>query len=239
MTSLNYELRRRIAEAATQMCEQSLTTGLDAGDISVFDRDAGLIYALPRPCAQLPIRSWRDIRPEDVAVITPDGKVVQDSYQTPTVEIPMHLRLYEARPDTNAIVHSHGEWSQVFAAAGKDIPTATIDTYTHCGFAPIRCGKFGMVGSEELAVAMVEAVGVSAKAALMECHGAVALGYDLENSMLVARVIERAARQALFAYLIGGPQQLGLDHVISDRDLATRITSGEARLHTEDLQRMA
>jgi L-fuculose-phosphate aldolase len=233
-----YEIRRRMAEAANEMVAQSLTTGLDAGDISVFDRENGLIYALPRPCAQLPIRSWREIRLEDVAVIFPDGKLVEGSYQTPTVEIPMHLRLYEARADVNAIVHSHGEWSQVFAAAGKDIPTATIDTYSHCGFSPIRCGKFGMVGSEELAVAMVEAVGVSAKAALMECHGAVALGYDLDNAMLVARTIERAARQALFAYLIGGPQQLGYSHVISDDSLARKIEAGEVHLVTEDLQRM-
>jgi ribulose-5-phosphate 4-epimerase/fuculose-1-phosphate aldolase len=96
-----------------------------------------------------------------------------------------------------------------------------------------------MVGSEELAVAMVEVVGLSAKAALMECHGAVALGYDLENSMLVARTIERAARQAMFASLIGGAQQLQISQVIADRDLAAKLESGEVHLATGDLQRMA
>jgi L-fuculose-phosphate aldolase len=238
MAKFNHEIRRRIAEAATEMCKKSLTTGLDAGDISVFDRDAGIIYALPRPCEDLPIRSWTDIRPEDVAVLSPDGKLMEGSTQRPTVEIPMHLRLYEARLDANAIVHSHGEWSQVFAAVGRDIPTSTIDTYSHLGFSPVRCGRFGMVASEELAVNMVEVIGKTAKAALMACHGAVCLGSDLDESMWVACVVERAARQALFAYQIGQPKQLGVEQVIADEALAARVETGEVHLRTETLQQM-
>lgn len=239
MTKFNEEIRRRIAEAATDMVRHRLTTGLDAGDISVFDRDAGLIYALPRPCEELPIRSWTDIRPEDVAVIDPSGKLIEGSAQHPTVEIPMHLRIYEGRSDANAIVHSHGEWSQIFAAVGKDIPTSTIDTYTHVGFSNIPCGKFGMVASEELAVNMVEALGKRAKAALMACHGAVSLGCDLEETMWVAQVVERAARQALFASQIGVPRQMEISQVIGDEELAAQVEAGEVHLPTRMMQRMA
>ena len=239
MPEFDHELRKVIAAAATEMVNQSLTTGLDAGDISVYVRDAGLIYALPQPCDRLRIRSWSDIRPEDVAVIDPAGQVVGGSFTQPTVEIPMHLRIYEARPEVSAIVHSHGEWSQVFAATGRDIPTSTIDTFVHCGFGPIRCGRFGMVASEHLAANMVEALGPTARAALMACHGAVSVGLDLDEAMLVARTVERAARQALFAYQIGEPEQLTLAHVIADEGLAARVAAGEVRLNTQTLQVLA
>lgn len=239
MPGIDQDLKRRLAEAAAEMVEQSLTTGLDAGDISVYVRDEGLIYALPQPCDRLRIRSWKDIRPEDVAVIDPAGQVVEGSHTQPTVEIPMHLRIYEARPEVCALVHSHGEWSQVFAATGRDIPTCTIDTFAHCGFGPIRCGKFGLVGSEELAVNMVEALGSTGMAALMACHGAASLGSDLDEAMHVARTVERAARQAIFAYQIGEPQQLTLAHVIADEELAARVARGEVRLNTQTLQILA
>jgi ribulose-5-phosphate 4-epimerase/fuculose-1-phosphate aldolase len=239
MPVIDQDLKRRLAESAAEMVDQSLTTGLDAGDISVYVRDEGLIYALPRPCERLRIRSWKDIRPEDVAVIDPAGEVVEGSNTDPTVEIPMHLRIYEARPDISAVVHSHGEWSQVFATTGRDIPTSTIDTFVHCGFGPIRWGRFGLVGSEELAVNMVEALGKTGMAALMACHGAVSLGADLDEAMQVAKTVERAARQALFAYQIGEPQQLTLAHVIADEELAARVASGEVRLHTQTLQVLA
>lgn len=239
MPDLDHDLRQRLAAAAAEMCDQSLTTGLDAGDISVYVRDAELIYALPQPCDRLRIRSWRDIRPEDVAIIEPNGQLVDGSFTSPTVEIPMHLRIYEARPEVSAIVHSHGEWSQVFAAIGRDIPTSTIDTFVHCGFGPIRCGRFGLVASEELAINMVEALGSTGLAALMACHGAVSLGVDLDQAMLVARTVERAARQALFAFQIGTPEQLTMAHVMADEQLAARVASGEVRLNTQTLQVLA
>jgi L-ribulose-5-phosphate 4-epimerase len=239
MGKFDEALRARVAAAGTEMCDFGLTTGLDAGDVSVYDRKAGLIYALPCPSDQLRIRSWRDVRPEDVAVVDPTGKVVEGSFQIPTVEIPMHVLIYDARPDVSAIVHSHGEWSQVFAAVGKDIPTCTIDTFVHCGFNSVRCGGFGMVASMDLAKNMVEALGKASKAALMANHGAVALGADLEEAMVVAKTVERAARQAIFAYQIGEPHQLTIDSVVDDPELAAKVLAGEVRLHTQTLQVLA
>jgi ribulose-5-phosphate 4-epimerase/fuculose-1-phosphate aldolase len=76
-------------------------------------------------------------------------------------------------------------------------------------------------------------------AALMACHGAVSLGLDLDEAMLVAKTVERAARQALFAFQIGEPQQLTLANVIDDEALAARVAAGEVRLNTQTLQVLA
>lgn len=233
--------RTAVAEAGWRMVELGLTTGLDAGDASFFDRANGVIYALPAPSARLPIRSWLDVRPEDVALVGPDGRLLDDSMSEPTVELPMHLSIYGARPEVNAIVHSHAEDSQVFAAAELDIPTCTIDSYTRSGFGPIRCGAFGIVASAELGNNMVEALGERSKAALMARHGAVALGSDLADALFTATVIEKAARQARKLQSIGvTPTQLTL-HAIFDEALARDIEEGRVLLDTQTvtIQRLA
>ncbi|MFV0427392.1 MAG: class II aldolase/adducin family protein [Beutenbergiaceae bacterium] len=239
--TIRHDLRKEVALGAWRMVDLGLTTGLDSGDISLFDRDAGLIYALPAPSSRLPIRSWKDVRPEDVSVTDASGTALAGSFTEPTVELPMHLSIYQARPEVSAIVHTHAEDSQVFAAAERDIPTATIDSYTRAGFGPIRCGKFGVVASVELGENMVAALGEHSKAALMARHGAVAIGPDLDDALFTATVVEKAARQAMKVASLGEePEQLTLSHIF-DQATAQDIESGRVLLDTQTvtLQRLA
>ncbi len=239
--SRRHEYQTLVADGGWRMVDLNLTTGLDSGDITVFDQENDIVYALPAPSDRLPIRSWKDVRPEDVALVDPHGQLLPESLTEPTVELPMHLSIYHARPDVNAIVHTHAEDSQVFAAAELDIPTATIDSYTRAGFGPIRCGKFGVVASVELGDNMVEALGAQSKAALMARHGAVALGVDLADAMFTATVIEKAARQAMKVTALGKqPEQLTLYHIF-DEELARDIETGRVHLDTQTVtvQRLA
>lgn len=238
---IRHDYKVAVADGGWRMVDLGLTTGLDSGDITLFDRQNGVVYALPAPSDRLPIRSWKDVRPEDVAVVDPDGNTLPESLTEPTVELPMHLAIYAARPDANAIVHTHAEDSQVFAAAEKDIPTATIDSYTRVGFGPIRCGKFGVVASKELGDNMVAVLADGSKAALMARHGAVALGPDLADALFTATVIEKAARQAMKVAALGvTPEQLSLYHIF-DQDLARDIEEGRVHLDTQTvtIQRLA
>ncbi|MFN6555098.1 class II aldolase/adducin family protein [Mycolicibacterium septicum] len=238
---IRHDYKVAVADGGWRMVDLGLTTGLDSGDITLFDRENGVVYALPAPSDRLPIRSWKDVRPEDVAVVDPDGNTLPESLTEPTVELPMHLAIYAARPDANAIVHTHAEDSQVFAAAEKDIPTATIDSYTRVGFGPIRCGKFGVVASKELGDNMVAVLADGSKAALMARHGAVALGPDLADALFTATVIEKAARQAMKVAALGvTPEQLSLYHIF-DQDLARDIEEGRVHLDTQTvtIQRLA
>ena len=239
--SIRQALRVAVADAGWRLVDLGLTTGLNSGDASLFDRASGLVYALPAPSDRLPIRSWKDVRPEDVAVVTISGDPVDGSLTEPTVELPMHLSVYRARPDVNAIVHSHAEDSQVFAAAELDVPTCTIDSYTRAGFGPIVCGKFGVVASVELGENMVVALGGNRKAALMARHGAIAVGGDLTDALFTATVIEKAARQALKLMSIGQqPEQLSLFHIF-DEITARDIEEGRVHLDTQTvtIQRLA
>ena len=106
---IRHEHKVAVADAGWKMVDLGLTTGLDSGDVTLFDREEGVIYALPAPSARMPIRSWKDVRPEDIAIVTPDGTVLPESMTEPTVELPMHLSTIRSRLDANAIVHTHAE----------------------------------------------------------------------------------------------------------------------------------
>ena len=195
-------LREEVAKSATTYFEKGLTPGWDAGDTSLRDPETELIYILPQPSERQPIINWSYIKSEDVAVIDMQGNVVDDSGNYPTVEAPMHIRIYEARPDVNAIVHSHAEWSQIFAAVRKNIPPPTIDAFHQLG-GEVVCAEFGRVASEELAKNIVKALGKNRYAALMAGHGAACVGRDFAQAFLVAELLERTAKQVIFAQLVG------------------------------------
>ena len=135
-----------------------------------------------------------------------------------------------------AIVHSHGEWSQIFSVMRWDIPTYTSETYLVAGLGPIKCAPSGGVATAEVARQAVEALGSRSKAALLPSHGAVCVGSSFEEAFHVARMVERAARQATFIRLFGGAPQMTLHDLMSaesyQRMEATATAAGET---VEDL----
>jgi L-fuculose-phosphate aldolase len=199
-TMIRQELVDEVAKSAKTFWEMKLTPGSDSGDTSLIDRETGYVYILPRPSARQPINNWGVIGSEDIAVIDLNGRVVGNSENLPSVEAPMHIRIYQCRPDVNAIVHSHGEWSQIFAGVKKDIPAFVIDTIHYCG-GDIKCAEFGVVATAELAENVVIALGPNSKAVLLAGHGAACVGKNFDEAFFIAGMVERSARQAIFSHL--------------------------------------
>jgi ribulose-5-phosphate 4-epimerase/fuculose-1-phosphate aldolase len=218
-----------VADSATEFWNRKLTPGGDAGDTSLFDREGGLIYILPRPSRDRPIGNWSEVGPDYVAVVDADGSVVSDNGVEPTVELQTHLKVYRARPEVNAIVHSHGEWSQIFSILRWDIPTFTSETFLVGGMGPIRCAPHGGVATEEVAIEAVKALGTRAKAALLPSHGAVCVGSTFAEAFHAAEMVERAARQATVIRLLGGAAQMTLADLISPARLAELEKAAAAR----------
>jgi L-fuculose-phosphate aldolase len=114
--------------------------------------------------------AYETLSPEDVCLITPAGELVDGP--RPSVELPMHLAVYAARPDVGAIVHTHSPR----ATASPACPVAE-----------------GRSGTAELGEAVVAAVG-SGNAVVMRDHGPVCFGADLAEALARAFELEAAAR---------------------------------------------
>jgi ribulose-5-phosphate 4-epimerase/fuculose-1-phosphate aldolase len=213
--AVKQELLDEVARSAKTFWELKLTPGLDAGDTSMRDPETGNIYILPRPHPDRPFANWGEITSDYVVVVDRDGAPVVDTDIRPTVELRTHLGIYDARPDVNAIVHSHGEWSQIFSVMRWDIPTYTSETFLVGGLGPIRCAQSGGVATEEVARQAVEVIGCRCKAVLLPSHGAVCVGKTFEEAFHAAQMVERAARQATFIRLLGGAPQITLLDLMS------------------------
>jgi len=209
------ELVEEVVGSARTLWDLELTSGLDAGDTSLRDPETGYIYILPRPRRDRPIANWSEVDADYIAVIDGGGTKVGGRNVEPTVEVQTHLGIYAARSDVNVIVHTHGEWSQIFSVMRWDIPTFTSETFLVGGLGSIKCAPTGGVATDECARQAVDALGQRSMAALLPSHGAVCVGTTFADAFHVARMVERAARQATFIRLLGGAPQLTLEDLMS------------------------
>jgi ribulose-5-phosphate 4-epimerase/fuculose-1-phosphate aldolase len=214
-SAIRADLIEEVALSAKTFWDLKLTSGLDAGDTSLRDPTTGHIYILPRPHPDRPFANWGQIDAGHVAVVDKDGVPVLRNGMKPTVELQTHIGIYNARPDVDAIVHSHGEWSQIFSVMRWDIPTYTSETFLVAGLGQIKCAPSGGVATDEVARQAVEALGTRSKAALLPSHGAVCVGRTFAEAFHAAEMVERAARQATFIRLLGGAAQITLLDLMS------------------------
>jgi len=200
---IKQKLKQEVAQAAVMLWKKGLSIGRDAGDTSFRDPKDQLIYICPRPTEKLIIKNWGITKAEHIVVINPKGEVVDGGDILPTLEAPMHLSIYKARPEINAIVHTHPVWSTVFAITGKNIPLIDAEMDAFLG-GEVVCAEYAEVGTEELGQNVVAALGTTKFAALIRNHGAVCIGTDFDNAFNTSNFLEKSAQTVVFGTLMGG-----------------------------------
>jgi ribulose-5-phosphate 4-epimerase/fuculose-1-phosphate aldolase len=218
MTAIKDDLKELVAQSGRDFFDKGLTWGRDAGDTSVRDPESGYLYILPMPSPSLKIVTWASITAKDVAVVDMQGNNVGSADVHPTVELLTHLRIYQGREDTNALVHSHGKWTRVFAAARQQLPVLMMDQFKSTGASDIQCASIGPAGSDAVARSAVECLGPYGKVVLLAAHGAVCLGDDMEEAMSVAEIAEDLARLALCARTLGEAPQVTFSDFMDETD---------------------
>ncbi len=212
MKKVKVEYKQMLAATAKRFYEKHLSPGFDAGDMSIRDLDTGLIYAYPNPRGNFVLYNWTELKPENIAVLDMNGKLVEDEF-IPTCEIPMHLAIYKARPEVQVILHSHPIWSSVFAACGKNIPMSLAEQAVHLG-GEIICAEYGLVGSKDLANKIVKALGKINKAALLRNHGTVVIAKSIEEAFALSDILEHSAQIAVYGQIFGGVISVDPDKIL-------------------------
>ena len=201
--SIKYEYKSAIIHATKRFVELGYTPVSDAGDLSMRDPDTGYIYFSPNKGEDMDIPDWTYITEDDVVVTDIDGNIIDGRPGVlPTCENPMHREIYKARPDANAIVHSHSIYSSAFSMVGKDIPLALSEIRSFGE--DIHCSKeFGPAGSDTLTYGVVEALGKRNKAALVRNHGAACIGTNFREAFEVSIYVEKLAQTCILASVLG------------------------------------
>ena len=162
------------------------------------------------------------MRPEQLLVMNLEGEVLRGE-GFPTSETPMHLRVFREREDIGGIVHAHPPMATSFAIAGKALDLHLIpEAVIFLGVVPLV--PFQPPGSPELAEAIVPYLD-EYDAVLMENHGVLCWGSDVEQAYHRLETVEFCAQVTLTAQLLGGARELPkepLDNLLAVRKMMKR-----------------
>ncbi len=179
----------------------------------------------------------RSIAPElvgaaDIVLLDLDSRTVapEDDGKLLYRERFIHGEIYKARPDVNAVVHSHSPTVVPFT-----VTRAKLKPLLHnAGFLGLGVPLFEirdsagdgtdlMILTPDLGKDLARTLGNDAAVVLMRGHGDSVVGPSLPNAVFRAYYTEINARQQLAAIAIGGP--------IEFMTRAEALTANEAMLH--------
>ena len=152
--------------------------------------------------------------PADVVEVAVDATVPAPPSAPP--ELPLHQAVYQARPDVNAIVHSHAPHTLVFGATDLELRPVSHDGAYFTG----RTGLFTETSNTVLDLATGQRIAVALgdrPAVLLRNHGGVVVGRSVRHAAVLAQVLEHACRLQLAAEACGAPY-----HWSSGQDVALK-----------------
>ena len=129
----------------------------------------------------------------------------------PSSEWRFHLDIYAARPEVQAIVHTHSTSATALACLDRGIPPFHYMVAV-AGGRDVRCCPYATFGTQELSDHALTAL-EGRKACLLGHHGVIATGSTLQKALSLAIEIETLARMYLTCLTIGEPTLLPDDEM--------------------------
>ncbi len=176
--------REELVKICKMLYDRQLTVSA-GGNMSVRINDSEILIT---PSG----RNKGMLEPEDIVLIDSKGKVLSEG--KPSIEHKFHLALYNMNYDTNAVIHCHPLHCVTLAVKKEPIKSnITPEGVLLLGEVPMI--DYYTPGSKKL-VEAVASVG-QYKAILMERHGAITQGRNLEEAYNRMEELEFQARLQL------------------------------------------
>jgi L-fuculose-phosphate aldolase len=142
-----------------------------------------------------------DLRPQDMVWLGWDG--TQRGQWQPSSEWHFHQAIYRARPDLNAVVHTHSVHAAALACLRRPLPSFHYMVAV-AGGDDVPCVPYHLFGTEALSAAVASAF-TDRDACLMANHGLVAAGATLPRALKVVQEVESLCEVYLKALAVGEP----------------------------------
>ena len=179
--------RQLIVEAGLLMYEKGYCQ-LTGGNISIFNRESGLVAIKPSG------KAYIHMRPEDIIILDPSGNVVEGDAK-PSIETPMHLSIYRNRPEMRAVVHCHPRHAVAYSLQHDELPYLFAAQYLLNG--GVRVAPYEPIGTQELADSAVRAMGQDKNGCILQAHGVIcASAKDVFEAFEMCCVIEEGCEIA-------------------------------------------
>jgi len=195
-----FEERQKLAKAMKLLFDRKLTNA--AGGNAAVRIDDQYIIVTPTMMSE---HKHCELTANDILLCDYDLNIYEGEGGL-SRECKMHAKLLKNIPEINAVIHAHPEYTMVFVAANKPIPSITEATQKMGDCELVTQAK---AYSQDLADHVYdffkdkrETLKKTGLCALLPYHGTVALGKSLDQAFSVVERIECDAKCNIFGKLI-------------------------------------
>jgi len=147
---------------------------------------------------------YTKLTPSDIPEVSlTDGRFVG---KKPSSEWRLHAAIYAARPDIEAVIHTHSMNASTVASTRRNVPPILDDMAQIIG-PGVRCAAYALPSTKKIVRVTMRALR-GRNAALLANHGAVCLGRDLDEAFTCCVILEKACRAYIEADFIGGAKSI-------------------------------
>lgn len=118
-------------------------------------------------------------------------------------EVFIHTEIMRARPEVQAVVHTHPPFAVAFGALGRPLQAVGHDGVYFADGLPVFAETTDLIVSPVLGQAVARCLGRH-DAMLLRNHGIVTVGRSIEEAVFLALHLEKACKQQLLVEACGG-----------------------------------
>lgn len=191
-------LAGEICRVGRRMWAQGFCAGSD-GNISARLGDDFIVITPSGVCKG-------EMRTDSLCVLRLSDRSVVHGHN-PSSERAVHLAIYDARGDLEAVIHSHAPRSTAWACCGQDVPEA-IHPEVELFLGRIPVVPYATPGTGALAKAAAQAMENDIVALLLGNHGTITVGTGLEQALQRLEMLEAYCRLLVDLRSIGSTQPI-------------------------------
>ena len=140
---------------------------------------------------------YMKMSPDDICVLNMELSSL-DGPRKPSVEAAMHGAIYQVRPDVNAVIHTHQAYVSALTLIKAPIP-ALFDEQARFLGRNVDIIPYAPSGTGWLKNTVAKHVKNHNNAFMMQNHGALVFGHDMERAVHNVEILEKCALAYLLA----------------------------------------
>ncbi|KAH7066411.1 class II aldolase/adducin N-terminal [Paraphoma chrysanthemicola] len=164
--------------------------------------------------------AWPTLKASDLILVNKEGNVVDGGKVRllNTAAYMIHHAVHTARPEINAVAHSHSIYGRTFSTSGRPLDITTQDSCAFHNDLALYTSFRGIVLGADEGVAIAKALGRK-KAAVLQNHGLLTCGTTIEETVFWFASLEKCCHVQLMSDAAAGGR--GYETVkISEQDAA-------------------
>lgn len=161
--------------------------------------------------------------PDDIVTVNSRGERIEDNAngREPTSEFKLHLAIYAARPDVQAVIHSHPPHATAFAITDQSLP-AGIHPEAELFLGDVPTASYATPGTQAAADNVVSVIKPNTNTVLMANHGSVTFSDTLLGAYDKLEILDAYCRLLILARQAGEVRPLSDARVQELRALKTK-----------------